>query len=461
MALRNYTANLGTQPLGPLLIRLSLPGMVSFLMMNLYNVVNTFWVSRLGADAIAALAVVFPFQMVNVALGAGTGIGISSLASRLFGKGDIDGANRVAGQVYFLSIALGALTLCAGVFLTDPILKAFNALPDFWALSHTYLFIISFGTPFLYFMMMSNNLLRGSGDAITPMYIAIASAVANAILDPFLIFGWGFFPQMGVAGAALGTVFTQFLGALAYFIYMRGRNSAYRVKPRYLLPSFGVIYDIYRVGGPAMIMQLTASLVIIIFNHFLGAFGTVAIAAYGLFFRIVGVFLMPIVGMSQGLMPIIGYNYGAGNYKRMWQALRIATVYATVVTTATQAVLLLFAAPLSSLFSKSPVLLADATMAIRISALAYFLVGPQFMWITALQGMKRGGEAMALSLLRQIVFILPLLAVFSHFYGLPGIWASGPVADTLAFVVTLFWILHVRRKLGVSHPTPAPAHRLS
>lgn len=456
MALKNYTADLGTQPLGPLLIRLSLPGMVSFLMMNLYNVVNTYWVSRLGADAIAALAVVFPFQMVNVALGAGTGIGISSLASRLFGKSDTEGANRVAGQVYFLSLALGTLTLIAGAVFTDAILKVFNALPDFWALSHTYLFIISFGTPFLYFMMMSNNLLRGSGDAITPMYITIGSAVANAILDPFLIFGIGPFPQMGVAGAALGTLITQFLGAIAYLIYMSRSRSAYRVRRQYLLPSFHVIYDIYRVGGPAMIMQLTASVVIVFFNHFLGAFGTVAIAAYGLFFRIVGVFLMPIVGMSQGLMPIVGFNYGSGDLRRMWRGIRIATVYATIVTTTIQLLLLLLAAPLASLFAKDAVLLAEATLAIRISILAFFLVGPQFMWITALQGMKHGGEAMVLSLMRQLIFILPLLAIFSHYFGLAGIWASGPVADTLAFIITFIWIMRVRRTLRPqSLPSPA------
>jgi putative MATE family efflux protein len=339
-----------------------------------------------------------------------------------------------------------------GVFSTDAVLKAFNALPDFWRLSHIYLSIISFGTPFLYFMMMSNNLLRGSGDAVTPMFIAVSSAVANAILDPFLIFGIGFFPQMGVAGAALGTLITQFLGAVAYFIYMRGSRSAYHVKPQYLLPSLRVILDIYRVGGPAMAMQLTASLVVIFFNHFLGAFGTVAIAAYGLFFRIVGVFLMPVVGMSQGLMPIVGFNYGSGNYRRMWSTIRIASFYATAVTATTEILLLLLAVPLASLFAKDPVLLAEATMAIRISTLAFFLVGPQFMWITALQGMKRGGEAMALSLLRQLVFILPLLALFSHYFGLAGIWASGPAADTLAFVVTFAWILSVRRKLGAKSP---------
>jgi putative MATE family efflux protein len=454
--LKQHTTDLGTQPLGPLLIRLSVPGMVAFLTMTLYNVVNTFWVSHLGAGAIAALAVVFPFQMVNVALGAGTGIGISSLSSRLFGKSDAVSASRVAGQVYFLSIALGLITLFAGIFFTDPILKLFNALPEFQAMSHTYLYIISFGTPFLYFMMMANNLLRGSGDVKTPMYISVASALLNAILDPFLIFGLGPFPVLGVAGAALGTIISQVLGAIAYFIYLAGPHSAYRVHPRIALPSLRYIKEIYRVGAPAMIMQLTGSLVIIVFNHFLGAFGTVAIAAYGLLFRIAGVFMMPIMGMAQGLMPIVGYNFGAGNYRRMWQAVRVATIYATLLTTGAEILLLVFATPMTAIFAHDPLLLAEATFALRVAMLAQFLVGAQFMWMTALQGMRRGGEALALSLLRQLIVLIPAIIILSHFFGLKGIWVSMPVSDAIAFGITFAWILAVRRKVGVVSPQ-APA----
>jgi len=447
MAVRRHTTDLGTEPLGPLIIRLSIPGMVSFLAMTLYNVVNTFWVSRLGADAIAALTVVFPFQMVNVALGAGTGVGISSLSSRLFGQGKVEGANRVAGQVYSLSLLLGLLTLCTGVFFTGPVLGFFNALPQFWHLSHRYLFIISFGTPFIYFMMMANNLLRGSGDTVTPMYIAVASAVLNAALDPFLIFGWGPFPQLGVAGAALGTVITQALGGAAYFLYLAGRRSSYTIRLPHLLPGLGVIGEIYRVGGPAMVMQLTSSLVIVIFNHFLGAFGAVAIAAYGLLFRISGVFLMPIIGMSQGLMPVVGYNFGARNFRRMWEAVRLASIYATVVTGTSELMLLALAVPLVSVFAPTPQLLAVTTYAMRVYALALLLVGAQFMWITTLQALRRGGEAMVLSLLRQLVLIVPLMALFSHFWGLSGIWAAQPVSDVLAFAITAAWMWAVRCRL--------------
>jgi putative MATE family efflux protein len=446
MAMKRQTEDLGTQPLGWLLIRLSIPGMISFLVMTLYNVVDTFWVSRLGAEAIAALTVVFPFQMINVALGAGSGIGVSSLASRLFGRRDEDGPHVVAGQVYFLAVALGLITLLAGTLATNPILVAFGARPEFIGLSHVYLFIIAFGTPFLYFQMMGNNLLRGSGDTLTPMFIIVSAAVLNAVMDPFLIFGWWIFPKLGIGGAALATAISQFAGAIAYLFYLPQRHSAYSIRLRNMLPRFDIIRNIYRVGGPSVLMMLIGSFVIVAFNWFLGSFGHLAIAAYGLLFRIVQLFLMPVIGMSQGLMPIVGYNYGARNFRRMWRAVRTATYYSTVVTCSAEIMLMLLAPLLVGVFTTDPQLLAMTTTAIRIFSIALVLVGAQMMWITTMQGMGHGSEAMVLSMLRQLGFLVPLMALFSHHFGLNGIWASVPAADTLAFLATLWWILWLRRR---------------
>ncbi len=450
MALRQQTLDLGTKPLGRLLIKLSIPGMVSFLAMMLYNVVDTFWVSRLGTSAIAALTVVFPYQMINVALGAGSGIGVSSLTSRLFGAKDTRAANLVAGQVYFLAIVLGLLTLAVGVFLTDPVLYLFGVRADFLHLSHIYLFIVAFGAPMRYFIMMSNNLARGSGDTLTPMYVALGTAAFNAILDPFLIFGWGPFPELGVAGAALATVVMQAIGAAFYLIYLPTKRSPYRIRLGAMLPRWGVIYDIYRVGFPAFLMMLIGSIVIVFYNQFLRPFGTVAIAAYGLLFRIVQLFLMPIVGMSQGLMPIVGYNFGARNLTRMWAGVRIASIYATVVTGTAQLLLLTLAVPLVAVFSRSTDLLTTATYGIRVYSLALVFTGAQFMWITTLQGMGRGRDALILSMLRQVVFLVPLMWLFSHHFKLTGIWAAQPVSDVLAFMVTAIWIWQVSRRIGKS-----------
>jgi len=446
MALKRHTEDLGTQPLGWLLIRLSIPGMISFLVMMLYNVVDTFWVSRLGADAIAALTVVFPFQMINVALGAGSGIGVSSLASRLFGGRNDDGPHLVAGQVYFLAAALGLITLLAGTLATNPILVAFGAQPKFIGLSNAYLFIIAFGTPFLYFQMMSNNLVRGSGDALTPMFVNVGSAVFNAVLDPFLIFGWGPFPEMGIAGAALATALSQFAGAMVYLLYLPRPHSAYRIRLRNMLPHWRTIVQIYHVGAPSVLMMFIGSFVIVAFNWFLGAFGSIAIAAYGLVFRIVQLFLMPVVGMSQGLMPIVGYNFGARDFRRMWRAVRTATYYATAVTGSAELMLMALAPALVGVFTRDAELLELTTSAIRIFSFALILVGAQMMWITTMQAMGHGPQAMLLSVLRQLGFLVPLMAVFSHYYGLAGIWMSVPLADTLAFLATLGGILWLRRR---------------
>lgn len=448
MSLRQHTLDLGTKPLGSLLIKLSIPGMISFLAMMLYNIVDTFWVSRLGAPAIAALTVVFPYQMINVAIGAGSGIGVSSLVSRLFGAKDAKGANLVAGQVYFLATVLGLITLAVGVFLTDPVLRLFGARPDFLKLAHIYLFIVAFGAPMRYFWMMSNNLVRGSGDALTPMYIALTTSILNAVLDPFLIFGWGPFPEMGVGGAALATIILQTAGAGFYLFYLSGKRSPYRIKLSAMVPCWRIIYDIYRVGLPSILMMLIGSIVIIFYNQFLRPFGTIAIAAYGLLFRIVQLFMMPIVGMSQGLMPIVGYNFGARNLRRMWAGVRTATLYATVVTGTAQVLLLTLATPVAAVFSRSPDLLATTTYGIRVYSLALIFVGAQFMWITTLQGMGRGRDALIISVLRQVVFLVPLMWLFSRYFKLSGIWAAQPVSDVLAFIVTAIWIWHVRCRIG-------------
>jgi Na+-driven multidrug efflux pump len=208
-------------------------------------------------------------------------------------------------------------------------------------------------------------------------------------------------------------------------------------------PHPGMIARIYRVGGPSVLMMLINSFVIVAFNWFLGTFGHLAIAAYGLLFRIVQLFLMPVVGMSQGLMPIVGYSYGARNFQRLWRAVRTATAYATVVTVTAQALLLVFAPWFVRVFTSDPELLAMTTTAIRIVAIAMILVGAQLMWITAMQGMGHGGQAAVLSMLRQLGFLIPLMAVFSARFGMNGIWAAVPVADSLAFLAALWWTLRL------------------
>ncbi|MEE8413455.1 MAG: MATE family efflux transporter, partial [Dehalococcoidales bacterium] len=194
------TERLGTAPLGRLLLSLSLPGMASMATMALYNIIDTFWVARLGHEAIAALTIVLPYHILVIAISIGSGIGINSLVSRRFGEGDTELINHVAGQVFPITAFFGLIFIAAAVFFTRQILTAIGATADIMEFATQYLVIISFGAPFILFSISTNNLLRGSGDAFRPMIFMITASVVNIILDPFLIFGIGPFPEMGVRG---------------------------------------------------------------------------------------------------------------------------------------------------------------------------------------------------------------------------------------------------------------------
>ncbi|MDP7285685.1 MAG: MATE family efflux transporter, partial [Dehalococcoidales bacterium] len=247
MELQEHTERLGYAPLGRLILILSLPGVVSLITMALYNIIDTFWVSRLGYQAIAALTIILPFHILVIAFGVGTGVGISALTSRCFGEGNVEAANHAAGQVFSLSAVLGGSILMGAVLFSDTLLIILGATPDILEYGRQYLVIIALGTPGFFLAIMVNNLLRGSGDALRPMIFMVTGSALNIILDPLLIFGLGPFPEMGIRGAALATIVSQMLSAILAFSYLvLLRKSSYRISWRHLRPSWPVLRDIYR-----------------------------------------------------------------------------------------------------------------------------------------------------------------------------------------------------------------------
>jgi putative MATE family efflux protein len=414
--------------------------MASMITMALYNIIDTFWVARLGYQAIAALTIVLPYHVLVIAIGVGTGVGINAFASRRFGERNIEATNHVAGQIFSLAGLFGVIFLMAAVFFPEPILTISGATPDIMDLATQYLTVIGFGMPFIFFMIIANNLLRGSGDAVRPMAFMITATVVNIILDPFLIFGIGPFPEMGVRGAALATVIAQLLGAGLSFYYIVARKSVYRVKLAYLRPSLSILRDIYRVGFPSMIMQVTESVVFALFNHVVSAFGSVALAAVGITIRIADLAWMPMWGASQGLLPIVGFNFGARLWDRLWRAVKLASGGLMLVTGVALVLLEIFAPELIAIFSDDPELMAIAVPAMRIFLSTLVIVGPSILFITTFQGLSKGKEALILSLIRQFVFFVPLLFLLPRIWGISGVWLSVPISDTLAFLVSGLWL---------------------
>lgn len=444
--MQEYTERLGYAPLGRLLLRLSLPSIAATVTLSLYNIVDTFWVSKLGHGAIAALTIVFPYQILVIALGVGTGIGVAALVSRRFGENNPEATNHVAGQTFFLSVFWGLIFMMFAVFFSEGILTTFGATPDIMEYGTQYLVITAYGAPQVIFALVASNLIRGSGDAIKPMIIMITASVINIILDPFMILGLGPFPEMGVRGAALATVIAQSFGAILALYYLLAHRTAFRIRVGHLRPNMPILGDIYRVGAPSSILEITESLCFILFNIAVSSFGSIAIAAVGIVLRIADLAFMPIIGLSHGLLPIIGFNFGAGYLKRLWKAVKLASVGIMLVLGVITLFIEIFAPKVVGIFSDNPELLTITVPAMRIMLSAMLLIGPSVMFITTFQGLSKGTMALILSLVRQFIFFLPLLYLLRYLLGLHGVWLSLPASDVLGFIVTFFIIYREYRK---------------
>lgn len=438
-------ARMGKDSISALLIRFSVPATTGMLVMATYGIVDTIFVGMLGSEAIAALSVAFPFQMLLGALGIGTGVGASSLISRSLGSGDTSTARSAIGQVISLSLLYGLIVALAGFLILDPLLKLFGATPEIAGLTAEYVVVITSGSVMLFLIMGLNNVVRGVGNPGLSMRVMVLSALINIALDPIFIFTLG----MGVRGAAVATVLAKICGvAIMLHYFLTGRGEI-RVGLSCLPLNWPTIRKIYTIGFPAMILQVSTNLSLVIANNILAAYGFLPIAALGLIFRLYMFALMPVIGIAQGLLPIIGYNYGAGNMQRVREALIWAVLASTGL--ATMFGIMYFSWPgfFAGIFTGEAALIALTSRALRIMVVMFPLVGGQIIFSTYFQAVGKGLPSLLLSIMRELLLFIPLLLVMVELLGLDGVWLSRPVSDLLAFVVTLFLIDRELKRQGV------------
>ena len=357
MSMKDYTERLGTAPLGKLLVKLSLPGIAASITQSLFNIVDTIFVGTLGFRAISALTIVFPYQILFWAVGGGTGTGIAALVSRRFGERKADEANRVAGQIFFLSLFWGLMFVLIAIFLHDPILRLIGAKEDFFHYAVQYFTIISYGAPLAIFTSLAASLMRASGDAVKPMIIMIAATVVNIILCPLMIQGIGPFPRLEVAGSAWATFTAQAVGTAIALLFILANKTAYKIKAAHLKPNWQIIKEIYHVGAPSAVLQITESFAFALWNIAVSSFSSAAVAAVGVVIRVSDFAFMPVMGVSNGLLPIVGYNYGAKNYKRLWQSVKLASFGIGLLMVVLSLVMIICAPWIVSIFSTDPELL--------------------------------------------------------------------------------------------------------
>ncbi|MEI6610644.1 MAG: MATE family efflux transporter [Deltaproteobacteria bacterium] len=440
--------DLRTEPIFALILKMSWPSIIAMIAMSVYNLIDTFWLARLSSQSLAALTICFPIQLIFAAIGVGTGVGAGSFSARMFGSGRILQAKQTAGQIFFLSIFFGVVIISCVLFFHDAILITFGASQDILPLCRDYLIIIVFSSPFLFFTMMSNSLLRVEGRPLLSMYVVLISSVVSAILDPLLIFGIGPFPHLGLKGAALAAVVAQFIACLFSIYFMQLKSSKYELKWKYLSPDISIINSIYATGFPSIIINLIVSFLLIIYNHVLSQFGSLTIAALGIFFRVNALVTMVLFGIGFGLMPIVGFSDGARLYQRLRQSVLVALKVASIFATVSSIFLFIFADTIVAYFTKDPELLAIAIPALRINIVALVFTAPTIIFINMFMGLGKGNLAMFLLFFRDVIILVPLLIVLSSWKGLAGAWFALPIANFIAFFVILFWAKKELQRFG-------------
>lgn len=439
--------DLGKEAILPLLLKMSWPSIIAMTAMSLYNFIDTFWLARLSSQALAAISVCFPLQLIAAAMGVGTGIGAGSFSARMLGAGNGLDASKAAGQTFFLALFFGAISITTVFLCGDSMLRLFGASEDIMPLCRDYLYIIVFSAPFLFFSMMTAIMLRVEGRPLLSMYVVLTALISSAILDPLLIFGIGPFPRMGIKGAALATVIAQCIMFILSMIFIRLKSSKYEFRWEYTIPNLQIIKSIYSTGFPSMVSNFIMSIVLIIYNQVLAQYGFQAIAALGICFRVTGLATMVLFGIGAGLMPIIGYNFGSKQFPRLKESLFVAVKVSLVFAVSAAILLEIFSHQIIAPFSNDPYLTSIAVPALRIHAAGLLFGAPIIMCINMFLGLGRGTLAMMVLLLRDIVFFIPLLLTLQLFWGITGAWIAAPLASMIELFIVIYWAKKELRRI--------------
>ena len=442
---------MGTMSMFPLIMSMSLPAMFSMLIQALYNVVDSIFVARYSPKALSAVSLAFPLQLVMVAFAVGTAIGVNSLIARRLGAQMRDDANSAAAHGMILAVFSWLLFVVIGLLFSKGFISLFTADEEILTYGTQYLTIVlcvSFG------MMMSTmceKILQSTGNMIVPMLTQLLGAVINIIFDPLLIFGLWIFPKMGVIGAAVATVFGQICSMIFVLIILLTKKHEVKISFKGFKLKKYIIRDIYAVGFPAIIMQSIGSVMVSGINAIISMSGVPVelaetnINAFGVYFKLQSFVFMPVFGLNQGVSPIIGYNFGARNKKRMFSALRWGILIAVIIMSA--GLLLFQLAPgwLLSLFDADPMMMEVGEPVLRIISIAFVFAAVGIMFSSLFQAIGYGFYSMIMSFSRQLVVLLPAAFLLSKI-DLNVMWFAFPLAELGSLLVAGIFFSVLQKK---------------
>ncbi len=448
---------MGTMPVLPLIFSMALPAMFSMLVQALYNIVDSIFVSQYDpVNALAAVSLAFPVQMLLISVAVGTGVGLNSLISRRLGEERQEEADSAAAHGLFLGVLSWLCFLLFGIFFVRPFFEAFsdNTVLVEMAIQYTRICCVcSFG---VFIEVALEKTLQATGDMIHPMKFLLTGAVTNIILDPIMIFGLFGLPEMGVTGAAVATVLGQILSMVYALWVMFTKKHIVSIRLRGFRPQGRIIRDIYTVGFPSIVMQSIGSVLTACMNMILIGFSETAVSVLGIYFKLQSFVFMPVFGLNQGVMPIMGYSYGARKKARLLEALKWGICIAAVIMAA--GTLLFWAVPglLLGLFNPTPELLELGVPALRIISLSFIPAAFGIMFGTIFQATGFGVRSLCISVLRQLVVILPVAWYLSRF-GVGYVWYAFPFAELFSVGASILFFLDLyRRRIRDLSPLAEP-----
>ena len=436
---------MGIMPIGKLVFNMSLPMMVSMMVQALYNIVDSIFVAKLSENALTAVSLAFPLQTLLIAVATGTGVGMNALLSKSLGEKDFKKANKTATNAAFIYAVSYIIFLILGFTVVKPFYRSQvgSADAEIMTMGVDYLstvMIFSFG---IFTQVFFERLLTSTGRTIFSMTSQLSGAVTNIILDPILIFGMFGAPKMGVTGAAVATVIGQCVAGLVAGTCNHKFNHEVRFQFKGFKPDFKIIGTIYAVGIPSIIMQSIGSVMTYCMNRILIEFSSTATAVFGVYFKLQSFFFMPVFGLNNGITPIIAYNYGARQRKRMVKTIKVSLATAFCLTFIGFVLFASSPQALLGLFNASDDMLKIGVPALRTIGVHYLIAWFCIIAGTVFQALGKAVFSMVVSIMRQLVVLVPAAYLLAKFGGLHMVWWSFPIAEVMSFIVSLTFLIKI------------------
>ncbi len=437
---------MGYMPIGKLLISMSLPMMISMFVQSLYNIVDSIFVARISENALTAVSIAFPIQNLMFSVALGTAVGINSLLSRRLGEKNFEEVDKVANNGVLLAICGFIIFMIVGFFVPRPYFESQTDNAEIIEYGVTYMRICLVACAGVFGAITFERLLISTGKTGLSMVSQLTGTAFNLVFDPILIFGLLGFPAMGIAGAAVATVLGQFAAMTVSLILNVRKNKEIHLSFKGLKPNGQIIGKIYAVGVPSIIVMSIGSILVYFLNIILGSFTTTAIAVYGVYFKLQSFVFMPVFGLNNGSVPIVAYNYGARNRKRITRTIFLSCFAACAIMIVGVLIFELFPAQLLALFAASDEMLKIGIPALRIIAIHFPVAAFCIILGSVFQALGKGIQSMVISFVRQLIFLLPAAWLLSLTGKIDNIWWSFLIAEALSLVVSLILLKPVYDK---------------